>query len=116
MVHDRSQTPRRVDQPEAGHFKLRMVRGGPWVAAEIECDAQGVWSATIDGERQSGGAHTDPALAEGVFRIWHYGHAIDASEHAYLVERARWARIHAPDSPEANPTLPIRVGSLPPAF
>lgn len=115
MAHDRRQAPRRVDQPEPGHFKLRMVAGGPWVAASIEHDALGIWRATIDGDVKEPG-HPDPALADGVFRIWHYGHAIDASEHAYLVERARWARIHAPDSPEANPTRPIRVGSLPPAF
>jgi hypothetical protein len=115
MAHDRNQTPRRVDQPTPGLFKLRLVRGGPWVAAEIECDALGVWSATIDGERQEP-PHPDPALAECVFRIWHYGQETDASEHAFLVERARWARIHAPDSPEANPTRAIRIGSLPPAF
>lgn len=115
MAHDRTQDPRRVDLPEPGTFRLRLVRGGPWVAAEIERDALGVWTAVIDGERQVPG-HPDPALAEGVFRVWHYGHAIDASEHAFLVARARWARIHAPDSPEANPKRPIRVGSLPPAF
>lgn len=114
MAHDRTQAPRRVDQPQPGLFKLRLVRGGPWVAAEIECDALGAWTATIDAERRDG--HPDPAQAADVFRIWHYGTQVDASEHAFLVERARWARIHSPDAPEANPTRAIRVGSLPPAF
>lgn len=115
MVHDRSQAPRRVDLPEPGLFRLRLVRGGPWVAAEIAQDEVGRWTATIDGAVLEP-SHTDAALAEGVFRVWHYGHAIGASEHAFLVERALWSRIHAPDSPEANPKQPIRIGALPPAF
>lgn len=115
MSHRRDQAPRRVDEPSPGLFQIRLVRGGPWVAAEIERDALGVWRAAIDGVPQEPG-HPDPAQAEGVFRIWHYGHPIGASEHAYLIERAKWARNHAPDSPEANPKRPVRVGSLPPAF
>lgn len=110
----RNQAPRRVDQPEAGLFKTRITRGGPWVAAEIRCE-DGRWCALIDGVAQEPN-HTDPALAEGVFRIWHYGERISDSEHAFLLERARWARIHAPDSPEANPERPINLGALPPAF
>jgi hypothetical protein len=114
MAHDRAQAPRRVDLPQPGLFKIRLVRGGPWVAAEIAQDEAGRWSATIDGAAAD--SHPDPAQAEGVFRIWHYGSVIDASEHAFLTERARWARTHAPDSPEANPKRPISVGAMPPAF
>jgi len=114
MAHDRRQAPRRVDQPEPGLFKLRLVRGGPFVAAEIHRDDAGRWIATINGKAADG--HPDPALAEGVFRIWHYGIRISASEHAFLVERAAWARVHSPDNPEANPERPIRLGALPPAF
>lgn len=114
MAHDRNQAPRRIDLPTPGLFKLRLVRGGPWVAASIDQDAEGRWSATIAGIQSA--AHPDPGMADGVFRIWHYGHVITASEHDYLLERARWAAIHAPDSPEANPERPIHVGSLPPTF
>lgn len=114
MAHDRRQAPRRVDQPRPGLFKLRLVRGGPWVAASIEQDDAGRWVATVAGVRSEG--HADPALADGVFRVWHYGHVITASEHAFLLERARWATIHAPDSPEANPERAINVAALPPAF
>ena len=91
------------------------MRGGPWVAAEIAQDEDGRWYAAIDGAVQEP-SHPDPALAEGVFRVWHYGHATTDSEHAFLLARSRWARIHAPDSPEANPTRPINVAALPPAF
>ena len=114
MVHDRTKPRRRVDQPEPGCFKLRLVRSGPWVAATIQCNAEGHWSATIDGKR--GDSHADPAQADGVFRVWHYGSMISGSEHDYLVDLALWARIHAPDSPEANPTRAINVNALPPAF
>lgn len=114
MARDRSEAPRRVDQPEPGLFKMRLVARGPFVAAEIHRQDDGRWCATINGAVAE--AHLDPAQAEGVFRVWHYGHRIDASEHAFLVERAAWARIHDPDSPEANPERPINIGALPPAF
>lgn len=116
MSDRRNQAPRRVDQPEPGYFRIRLVKGGPWVAATIERDQHGVWSAIIDNQRSSGAAHTDPALATDVFRIWHYGERITPAEHAYLVERAAYCRLHMPDAPEANPTQPITIGRLPPAF
>lgn len=109
------QAARRVDEPSPGHFRIRLVRAGPWVAAEIRRSDEGVWSAWIDGAAMEP-ANADAALAAEVFRIWHYGEIIAEHEHAYLVERARWARTHAPDAPEANPTRPIRIGSEPPAF
>lgn len=116
MTHRRDQEPRRVDVPEPGFFAIRLVKGGPKVAATIERDAAGVWSTTIDGVRQSGAAHTDPALAEGVFRIWHYGERITEAEHRYLIDFAAYVRVHVPDAPEANPTQPIVIGRLLPAF
>lgn len=114
-THRRDQTPRRVDEPETGTFKIRLIRGGPWVAAEITRDDDGRWQAWIDGTPKET-AHIDPALAGDVFAVWHYGDMITRSEHDFLVKAARWARAHAPDRPEANPRRAIRVGSLPPTF
>lgn len=108
-------TPRSVDTPEPGFFRMRLVRGGPWVAAELRRDADGAWTALIDGV-PSQPSSPDPAVAADVFRIWHGAEAVTASEHAYLIERAAWARQHSPDSPEATPRQPIRLGRLPPVF
>lgn len=114
--HERRQhEPRRVDEPKVGCFRIKLVRAGPWVAAEIRrCDA-GRWQAWIDGKALHP-SHADPALAGDVFAVWHYGEMITRSEHDFLVKAARWARAHAPDRPEANPRRAIRVGSLPPIF
>ncbi len=115
MSDRRNQAPRRVDQAEPGLFRIRLVKGGPWVAAAIECDALGVWSAVIDGERQDP-AHPDWTLAESVARIWHYGDRISDSDYEFLIERARWCRANAPESPEANPKRPVNIGREPPPF
>ena len=93
---------------------MRLVKGGPWVAAEIRYE-DGRWTGLIDG-KPGDISSPDPAQAEPVFRIWHSAESIPAHEHAYLIERARYCRTHEPNAPEANPTRPINVGSEPPAF
>ena len=109
------QEPRRVDQPEAGYFRVRLVRGGPWVAAKIEQDAEGRWAASIDGQLQDP-TNLDPALAKGVFQIWHYGTRIPEPEYEWMLAVASHARIHKPDAPEANPTRRINIAHEPPPF
>lgn len=113
MKHRRDQQSRRVDQPEPGHFRIRLVKGGPWVAAEIR-HVDGAWVALIDGVPKT--PHPDPAQAEDVFRVWHYGERILPHEHQYLIEFAAYVRVHIPDAPEANPTRPIAIGREPPPF
>lgn len=115
MAHDRAQVARRVDLPETGFFRVRLVRGGPWVAAELRQDGAGRWQAWVDGQPREP-AHPDPAQADFVFHVWHYGERITESEHAFLLAQAAHARVHEPDSPAANPTRAIRIGDLPPPF
>lgn len=115
MSHRRSWESRRVDEPSPGFFRIRLVKGGPWVAAEIRRGEDKVWTGLIDG-KPGETSSADPAAASDVFRIWHSGEFIPEHEHAYLVQRAQWCRIHQPDSPEANPTRPIDIGRQPPAF
>lgn len=114
MSDRRSWLSRRVDLPEQGFFRIRLVRGGPWVGAEIRCES-GIWTGLIDGQPGET-SDADPAAAQHVFRIWHSGEIIPEHEHAFLLSRAAWARLHAPDDPAANPNQPIRLDSLPPAF
>ncbi len=107
-MNRRHEAPRRVDQPEPGLFKLRLVKGGPWVAAEITLDDAGRYGALINGE-PCGPAHVDPVLAPRVMDVWHSGVRIDAGEHAYLLSLSAWARANAPDRPEASPAQPINL-------
>jgi len=62
-----------ISRPQAGLYKCRLVRGGPWVPVVIRCD-DGVWSATVNGEP------ADPvATWERV-----YGHPVTAREFRLL--------------------------------
>ncbi len=96
-----TQPPRRIDQPEPGTFKLRMVRGGPWLAGRIS-HGMGFWSASIGGE-PCGNRHPDPAYADGVSRIWESAVRIDQAEYDALLR-----------SPPATPDLPINLGAVAP--
>jgi hypothetical protein len=75
---------RRVDEPTPGHFKIRLVRGGPYVAAAIS-RGMGFWTVWING--QPGGApHPDPWAVPGMERVWTSGTPISAREyHALLL-------------------------------
>lgn len=109
-----AEPPRAVDRPEPGHFRLRLVRGGPFVPARIAHDASGWW-AEIDGRRYA--PHPDPAQAEGVFRVWHGGRHIDEAEYRHLNAVRGWATATMPDHPAANPREPIddaKLRRLPP--
>jgi hypothetical protein len=96
-----AQPPRRIDQPEPGTFKLKMIRNGPWIAGRIS-HAMGFWSASIGGE-PCGPRHPDPFQADGVSRIWESAVRIEQAEYDALLR-----------SPPATPDLPINLGALPP--
>lgn len=93
--------PRRIDQPEPGFFKIRLVRKGPWVAARIS-HAMAFWSATIGGE-PAGAPDPDPFCAQGVSRIWESGTVITAAEYDALLA-----------NPPETPKLAINLGAMPP--
>jgi len=105
-----------INDPQPGHWMVRLVRGGPYVPAKIErinhepgnpankLDTGPVLLALIGGEP------VDP------LEIWHRrGRAIGAAEYAYQLEDYLWCRAHAPDEPKANPRTPIDplTGKLP---
>jgi hypothetical protein len=100
-VNAPAQASRRIDIPEPGFFKLRLVRRGPFVGAEI-ARSLGFWSATINGA-SCGARHPDPAYAAGIERIWTGGTRIDANEYAALLR-----------NPPATPDLPIDVSAMTP--
>lgn len=69
-----SQPARRIDQPEAGFFLLKLVRGGPRVAARIWHEG-GEWWAEVAGNSYA--RHADPFYAPFVMRIWHGGDFVE---------------------------------------
>lgn len=100
------------DRPIPGHYLMRLVKHGPWVAAEIRRDENGRWYAMLDGV-ESGPAE-DPWSLPDLERIHFGGRDSYASETAYRLAMARFSREHRPDSPAANPRLAINPDVLVP--
>lgn len=114
--------------PKPGYRRVRLVRRGPWVAAEIRKDGQEliaevcgrgvVWRGTLDvlaaeadEARSQGRAFSHPFL-----RISLFGILIEKPEWQYLTDRRLWAIAHAPDDPYASAGEPIDLNALPPLF
>lgn len=108
------------DEPVAGYYKTRRVRHGIWVAVRLWLDADRhepgvpenkldrapIWRAELDG-------------VEVEFdKVWPWAKliVIDRAEYRFLLADAAHARAHRPDSPEANPTKAVDVGSMPALF
>ena len=104
-----------MSSPEVGWYAFRLVRGGPDVAAMISCTAEGMWSATVDGELQMPVA-SDPAVAEGVSRIWESARRITEDQYRYMLALAEWARRYQPQHPSARPREPIALTRSEPLF
>lgn len=98
--------PRQSDTPKVGHYLLKLIKGGPWVAAEITHDDEG-WKCMIDGEWQ--GPSRDPWLLSNMERIHWGGRETTPSEAAYRVAVSRYAKIYDPSSPIANPHKAINL-------
>ncbi len=118
--------PRPVDDPRPGFFKLRIVKGGPFVGAELrygparDPETGGImsersyqWETWIGGKMVADPS-PDPVKA-GVFRVWLSGTEILEAEYRYLIADREWCARHAPEKPEANPTRAVKVADLPPS-
>lgn len=119
------QTPRRIDQIEPGYFRLRLVRNGPWIAAEISIE-NGMIVIRQDGEIEGEPLHPDAladliteATIEGeafrhpIIRCAWFGQRITEAEFLHLLRTSRWAKANNPDHPAANPTKPIDLNRVP---
>lgn len=115
MNEIREQAARRSDEPEPGLYKSRLVRGGPWVAAQVWHDpSTALWHVKING--QHAGESPDPWEIDWLRNRYFYALRIDQIEHDYLVSLSVWAVENDPNHPAAQPSQPIRLGSLPPIF
>lgn len=118
--------PRDVGRPAPGFYKIRLTRGGPFVAARIlhqpgrdpidgtPLDRSYWWTAIIDGEPVA--EPSTSAEEAGVFRIWPVCWSIGEAEYDYLLANAKWAKAHAPHEPAANPRQAINLRNLDPVF
>lgn len=108
------------DQIEAGYYKTKLVRGGPFVPVKIWfgqppdpdnpgqlLDRSHRWMAIIDGKEA-----VDP------YDIWAWvaGRNIKEAEYYTMVRRKAWDQQHDPGSPTQNPEQPVDWMKLKPIF
>lgn len=97
-----------------GHFKVRLVKKGPWVAALLQIEA-GVSVCTIDGKRM------DPAesyrwVADIGDEAYALGPRITEPEYLQMLALVEWAKTNQPDHPVLNPRRPISLNTMPSLF
>jgi hypothetical protein len=78
--------PREVNNPRPGLFKIRLVRGGPWVGAAIVHD--GFWLAVVNGTQVSAPC-VDPTTCHEIMKIWSFGRDITKDEYRALTRPGR---------------------------
>jgi len=94
----------RIDRPQPGFYRTRLVKNGPWVAARI-------WLDDSIPERpavllaEMGGKEVD------AFWLWTrvIDQPISEAEFQFLTADAEWCSQHAPTEPAANPTKSINL-------
>ncbi len=108
MPHE-DQTPRPVDMPVPGYFRVRLVKGAPWVPARI-MEQDGWWLVLIDGEA-TGPAGREAWKVAQMERVA-FSNAITGAQYASLLEQRRALPA---DHPLKDATKPIDMraaGSL----
>lgn len=118
MKHDWS-NPVRDDTPQAGFYRMKLVRNGPWCGVRIWygapsdpdnpgqlLDRSHRWQAEING------------WACQIERVWPWaaGRNVDEAEYRYLVALSSHAKEHAPEMAEADPMKPINPLTIPVPF
>lgn len=95
---------RQSDKPTPGFYVLRLIKGGPWVGAEIRFE-DGQWSVMIDGDTQ--GPSANPWVLDRLAMVHHYGRFSTESEVQFRIGQKRWAQIYSPSHSAANPRRAI---------
>ena len=108
----------RPDEPQAGFYKTKMVRGGPWVPVRLwygepldpetgeRLDRSPRWQCLV------GQDWRDP------FATWPRccDRPISADEYRFLIDDADWCKKFAPQEPPANPGAAIDLNRIDPIF
>lgn len=93
-----SRPPRIINQPRPGFFKLRLVKGGPWVPSRIYA-----YRPRVAGTDHLA-AHVNGEHCE-VDRVWLYGHPISEDEYRRMLS-----------SPHAQPKRAVNLAAAAPLF
>jgi hypothetical protein len=117
---------RLVGHPEPGWYRVRLVRGGPWVPARIvleptpdpwfpenPMDRPCYWSTVVNGEPSK---LTEIVPGKDVWRIHEWGERIDKETYDLMVEQAAWDKRYDPASPLANPDKRVDLSTAPTFF
>lgn len=116
----------RSDQPVAGFYATRLVKGGievpcmiwfgtPVIDGERQ-DRAPRWCIAVDGKSDRFDREQQCRVPLDVFDYWPLRRRIAASEYAFQRRRTAWAERYAPDHPAANPRERIDLRALPPRF
>lgn len=111
---------RAIGSPEPGFFRVRLVRGGPYVAARIflPCPIDPDFGHYMDRSRHLMAEINGSVYASllRVFWVWTTGQPVSAGEFQYLADLAAWCRHNDSRDPMANPRKPIDPRKTRPAF
>lgn len=118
----------RVDQPVAGHYAIKLVRGGhrvacriwfgqPVIDGEVQ-DRSPRWCVEIDGRTDRFDKEQGCRVPLELERAWPFcaKDPITVAEYRHLLRRAEWAREHAPEHPAANPRKQVDFHAIKPPF
>lgn len=124
--YDRPSSMQLMD-PEPGYFKLRRVRGGPWVPAIIwrpcplimpepleATPAPEEWCCPTERSRVLRARIGDQEASPD--DVWASGRRISPKEYALRLAVRTWALTYAPAQPEANERQPVDLKTLPSLF
>lgn len=122
-------TPRIAGTPEPGFFRLKLVRGGPWVPALIwrpcpmvipeplsveDTPAPEDWCRPTERSRplraRVGDREADPG------EVWISGMWTTPQEYYWRLKLRKWAVESAPDEPEAKPRQAVDLTRSPALF
>lgn len=98
-------------KPEPGFYRIRMVKGGPWVPVRI------VAALRAKRRRVVFYAYLGDKVVD-IDRVWPraYGNKIEKSEWEYMLKLGRWASAYEPDNPAAQPTKAVDLNKQPSLF
>jgi hypothetical protein len=104
---------RDIAAPRPGWFKMRLVKGGPWLPARIDqdcyctvgCEEAHQWTSACDRHPHL------RAVLDGrevtLERVWTSGREISEGEHSYLVQALAYDRAHGERSARADQPIDL---------
>lgn len=107
-----------------GWYRMRLVKGGPFVPALIykpcpfviphpDTDPEEWCTETDSNWRLKAMIGLNPI---DVDRVVFGGKRVTREEYLYRMDVRHWAMTHAPEAPEAHPKTPIDLSARPPLF